>query len=1086
MFFRGLILFNKVFFMKHKIFNVTVSLILCFLLVVSAVPLSALALPDESFGDINGDGKISSMDYIRLRLGLINNSFFATGIADLNSDGSINAMDYIMLRLGLLGAKKFEKPEGKEIYSSVSTGVSYTIEGTTVGSSYLDSNNELTDGVYAGNSDFMDEDFVGLNRGTPIITLNLGNKGTEVSGFEVSFLSVDTAGIAPPDSIEVSYSNDKSRWTSLGEMELDPSIKINTDKATLTVEQPISAKYVRFEFTVSEPWLFLDEICVQKHTLSTDIREYSDLIYTAMLDSLNEAQRQAQINAVKTNVSKDMSFELVSRSKGCSYTLSSKSFPISAFSDNGSMLTDGQSATSYADEGWVSFDGTRQNSVTVDLGKEYNDISHFAITVLNYEALNIYSPSYIDYQVSSNGNTWYSIHRQYAPMSNSNRGYTFVFEPDYCVKARYVRFTMGISHKDTVLVSEVSASSRSVSPEDTGFYPAVKHDTTNSGPWETPSTAEENLLFGKQAQIAPHFNFNSAIIAGENSTIDKATVLTNGKEPVTTDYSNSAWFHCYGADGRYFYFDLGHVSALSSFKFSYLVDNTYGIYPSNVEIMLSEDAKTWYKVGAHSPASPRDAARNTYTVELDAPVKARYVCFSMTIKIHLFIGELYAYGTKSTAGAATLSGKYPVFETNSLNGSYQAPSPDVLKGSQDVCLVYYNNSVRNEAYFLPHVGYIKDGVIKDTMFDSFLFLPNPTNLGAGGTPDGASVMSEWITLQDKLFIANQNLDALNKAAGKVKDALGLKDYKYKFTVTIPHPDKSVRQFGDYDGDGVSESLATVQGRIDAVKWYAERFHSIYDPEKYPNLEFAGWYWFHESIDDDSSDNDDPPTLKGISDYLHSIGDQIFWIPYFMATGFKEWKDYGFDSVCMQPNYAFNAEITSDRLADAAKIIQKYNMCIEIEIDGRAMSNAQYFNKYLDYLGKGIEYGYMENSIHMYYESGGLFATAYKSEGYGMLIYDYTYQFIKHTLDDNLCELKDGKIVTIGGLGTNHKMISQTQAQTATLILEQAPNHGTVTLNDDGTLLYVPNKDYKGTDSFKVSAQNFIGKSEPVTVTVQVN
>ena len=147
----------------------------------------------------------------------------------------------------------------------------------------------------------------------------------------------------------------------------------------------------------------------------------------------------------------------------------------------------------------------------------------------------------------------------------------------------------------------------------------------------------------------------------------------------------------------------------------------------------------------------------------------------------------------------------------------------------------------------------------DTMFDGFLFLPTPGEMIKGGRPDFTSVKEEWEDLENKLFIKGQNLDALNKAAGKVKNELGLKDYKYKFYISIAHPSMHVTDFGDINGDGKSESLRTVEARIEAVKWYVRRFYEMYDPADYPNLEFAGWYWFHESID---TFEGDPEVIKG--------------------------------------------------------------------------------------------------------------------------------------------------------------------------------------------------------------------------------
>ena len=356
-----------------------------------------------------------------------------------------------------------------------------------------------------------------------------------------------------------------------------------------------------------------------------------------------------------------------------------------------------------------------------------------------------------------------------------------------------------------------------------------------------------------------------------------------------------------------------------------------------------------------------------------------------------------AYGTKSTAGAVPLSSSgLEKFDKNGdvYDMKYQSQSEALLGGVGDIVLAYYNHSVLDEKFFRPYVGYIKDGKAQDTMFDGFLFLPTPGEMIKGGRPDFTSVKEEWEDLENKLFIKGQNLDALNKAAGKVKNELGLKDYKYKFYISIAHPSMHVTDFGDINGDGKSESLRTVEARIEAVKWYVRRFYEMYDPADYPNLEFAGWYWFHESID---TFEGDPEVIKGTSDYLHTIGDQLFWIPYFCAEGYQTWKDVGFDVCCMQPNFAFDERVGIKRLETAADIIRMNNMCIEIEADYRALDNDVFFRKYLGYLAGGVEFGYMKDSLHMYYEAGGLFGSAANSTGKPRIIYDATYQFIKKTL-----------------------------------------------------------------------------------------
>ena len=107
------------------------------------------------------------------------------------------------------------------------------------------------------------------------------------------------------------------------------------------------------------------------------------------------------------------------------------------------------------------------------------------------------------------------------------------------------------------------------------------------------------------------------------------------------------------------------------------------------------------------------------------------------------------------------------------------------------------------------VAYIDgNGVPKDVMFDSFLFLYNNAAFPSGGLPYKNNTKSDWEWVLSDLFEDGSNIKALNEAAGQVKESLGLSDdFKYKVTMTIYYPTKDFENFGDIDNDYIIGKVA---------------------------------------------------------------------------------------------------------------------------------------------------------------------------------------------------------------------------------------------------------------------------------------
>ena len=382
---------------------------------------------------------------------------------------------------------------------------------------------------------------------------------------------------------------------------------------------------------------------------------------------------------------------------------------------------------------------------------------------------------------------------------------------------------------------------------------------------------------------------------------------------------------------------------------------------------------------------------------------------------------------------------------------------------------------------MPYVAYLdENGNVKDTMFDGFLFCPTGSLLDGNQAYKNAN-MRETKDQTDKLFGAGRDLAALEEAVGRVKKQLGNDDYRVSFYFTLFYPGDNIA-FGDINGDGKTETLNTPEMRIAAIKWAIDDFLFRLDGMKLDNVKFAGFYWINESATDNAND---AYIINSVADYCHEKGYGLFWIPFFTAYGFDQWQYFGFDAACMQPNYAFDARVSDSQVRACAEMAKRLGMCVEMEITGAALTDSVFFDKYMEYLTGGVRYGYMKDTIHMYYQDIYLYYNSCMStDPKARLIYDYTYGFIKGTLPMTPDAPEDMSFDV-----TASKKFSARVSDGNTIgeyITDVSPSHGVLTLSPDGTFAYYPEKGYTGQDSFFVTYSNYLGESTPFEVTLNIS
>lgn len=486
------------------------------------------------------------------------------------------------------------------------------------------------------------------------------------------------------------------------------------------------------------------------------------------------------------------------------------------------------------------------------------------------------------------------------------------------------------------------------------------------------------------------------------NTPDDAYTLTNGVTHAELDFKDPAFTHFTGGTGRSIYYKLNNLSAVDAFSVVMLKQREVGIFlPYRMDVHLSENGKEWKRVFTKRIfESESDHCMVPLDVTLDKTYRASWIRFDFDVHAHMWVESVSLYGKTVLDGASVIEddGFASKGDERVVN---RYPTYDELCGVHNVFLAYncmpetFEN--QNAGYFteeqmLPYLGYIKDGEIKDTFFDSALFLPFSrfTYSAQYKSADG------WKYYIDNTFAEGKNVDAADAAAKKVSETLGV-DYKVKLFFSIFHTKPEYgefpEKFGDLDGDGIDEDFACIEGRKKAIKWMIDEQILRYKQKERPYTELIGFYWFEEQVS-----YNDPMELELIryaSDYVHSLGYKLIWIPYYQAWGYDEWKSHGFDVACMQPNYAFHKDAKKQRLYDNADLCKKFGLCYELEIAG--IHDPFDVHKYKNYLEAGAETGFM-HSIKMYYQGGKDFYSAFCSDNkLTHSVYDDTYLFAKEKL-----------------------------------------------------------------------------------------
>ena len=328
-----------------------------------------------------------------------------------------------------------------------------------------------------------------------------------------------------------------------------------------------------------------------------------------------------------------------------------------------------------------------------------------------------------------------------------------------------------------------------------------------------------------------------------------------------------------------------------------------------------------------------------------------------------------------------------------------APSEKVVP-AQHAMKTYIADGTITKTQFLSSVAYMENGEIKDTFIQAYIFTPTPSFMYDYVSPYGGKRLNDkedWLSyINDHNFKPGKNMDALEEAVETVKTTLGLKDYKVQVYFSLLYPVQGVTSFGEVNGKNLDFSKEA--DRLEGVKWFAQEQLRVFKSKNYKNIEVVGFNWYTEEIEMDK----DAALVKGVTDYIRSIGYTSMWSPYFQAQGYDKNSQLGFDIVTMQANYYPDSNIPGNgpisRLPQLTAHMKNFALSgPEMEIGSSRPASVKGFK---EYLAAGVEFGWMDDPHTTWYMNGGpaqVYSLYHSRNTYVNSGYSDMYKYIKGKL-----------------------------------------------------------------------------------------
>lgn len=616
-----------------------------------------------------------------------------------------------------------------------------------------------------------------------------------------------------------------------------------------------------------------------------------------------------------------------------------------------------------------------------------------------------------------------------------------------------------------------------------------------------------NLAAGLEYTIATGEPITASY--GEQNIV--GTQLTDGEiAPLSQD--SPLWYKAYSGQSRIAGFDLGAICAVSSVEAGFLHSKESKIYaPRYINVYLSENGSDYQLVcnqTAYEIYKSTEVNRYDAVIAFDKTYAARYVRVEYCTDFHTYCDEIKIMGAKALSGnEAEVKPDTPKDKSGYLGA---------VAGAWDIVKLYNGYypqdpsiGVLTEAEILPYIAYIDaNGEIAGKMFDAIAVLPCDVAYPSGGKLNksegfSGALQSDWELYFENTFTPGQDIDAIDKAAGKVNAALNAEG-KFKVFLAIPYPAVINKYFGDIDGDGNGDYCRTLDDRIAIIKWYINKCITVFAEENYDNITLAGFCWINGIINYTDSDHEDL-LVQTMNDYVHDLNLATVFTPDYLASGFDCWADLGFDAACMQTNLAENG-FSAEMLMEYAASIYGNHLGAQAEAcDPREFTNDEESNYlqcgyyYESHLYYGSISGYM-NGLNIYEQGIGpgsfydfCYADISTPRGiYLRRLYDLTYRYINGnynnvpptvTVEDDIEIVYGDSQITLA-LGIND---IDSHWENISVEFPVLPAHGMVTAAaNKQTLIYNVDEEYVGGDSFTLCISDGFNKSEEITVNITVS